>query len=77
MLARPRRWRIERGDDGKARVIFDEPELVVRTPERPPERPPGHMNGDLPPDQPDGSVLGALPRRRSAQLEAAAELAGA
>jgi hypothetical protein len=77
MLARPRRWRIERGDGGKARVIVDEPELVVRTPERPPERPPGHMNSDLPPDQPDESILSALLRRRSAQLEAAAELAGA
>jgi hypothetical protein len=35
MLARRRRWRVEKGNDGKARVVVDEAELVVRPPERP------------------------------------------
>jgi hypothetical protein len=52
MMARRKRWRIERGNDGKARVIVDEPELVVQPPERTTGRPPGHLNGERPADHP-------------------------
>jgi hypothetical protein len=38
MLARRRRWRVEKGNDGKARVVVDEAELVVRPTGRPPEQ---------------------------------------
>jgi hypothetical protein len=68
MLARRRRWRIERGNDGKARVIVDEPELVVRSPERPTARPPDHLNGERPPDHPtDG--FGELVAELRARLD--------
>jgi hypothetical protein len=64
MLARRRHWRIERGNDGKARVIVDEPELVVR----PPGRPPDHLNGERPPGYPaDG--FGELVAELRARLE--------
>jgi hypothetical protein len=36
MLARRRRWRVEKGNDGKARVLVDEADLVVRPTGRPP-----------------------------------------
>jgi hypothetical protein len=50
MLARRRHWRIEHGNDGKARVIVEEADLVVRPPgrtgERPAEQPPGRGQND-------------------------------
>jgi hypothetical protein len=68
MLARRRRWRIERGNDGKARVIVDEPELVVRPPERPTGRPLDHLDGGRPPDHPaDG--FGELVAELRARLD--------
>jgi hypothetical protein len=60
MLARRRRWRIEHGNDGKARVIVEEADLVVRSPghtgERPAEQPPGRSqnnHAERPLGQPD------------------------
>jgi hypothetical protein len=41
-LARRRRWRIERGNDGRARVLVEEADLAVRPPGHPPGRPDGH-----------------------------------
>jgi len=39
MLTRRRRWRVEKGNDGKARVLVDEADLVVRPTGRPPGQP--------------------------------------
>ena len=39
MLARRRHWQVIRGNDGKALVIVDDAELVVRPAERPPDQP--------------------------------------
>jgi hypothetical protein len=36
MLARRRRWRVEKGNDGKARVLVDEAAMVVRPTGQPP-----------------------------------------
>jgi hypothetical protein len=41
MLARRRHWQITKGNDGKAVVVVDDGELVVRPAGRPPERPAG------------------------------------
>ena len=56
MLARRRHWRIEHGNDGKARVIVEEADLVVQPSGRTGERPDGRGQNDQaerPPSQPD------------------------
>ncbi len=56
MLARNHHWRIERGNDGKARVAVDEVELKAIV------QPPGQPLGDLPVDHAD-SLRPSLFRR--------------
>lgn len=46
MLARRRRWRVEKGNDGKARVVVSEAELVVRPTGRPLGQPAVQTPGD-------------------------------
>jgi hypothetical protein len=65
MLARRRHWRIETGNDGKARVLVDEAELVVR----PTGRPPG-------PDQAEIVQLSGLQATVLALTERAAKAEG-
>jgi hypothetical protein len=67
MLARRRRWRVEKGNDGKARVLVDETALVVR----PTGRPPGH---DQPP--PETAETEALRAQVLALTERAAKAEG-
>jgi hypothetical protein len=67
MLARRRRWRVEKGNDGKARVLVDETALVVR----PTGRPPGH---DQPP--PETAETEALRAQVLALTERAARAEG-
>jgi hypothetical protein len=64
MLARRRHWRIERGNDGKARVVVDEADLVAR----PTGRPPGHLTSRPDADHPDGELVSEL-RKRIQTLE--------
>jgi hypothetical protein len=66
MLARRRHWRIERSNDGKARVILDEGELV----DRPTRRPPGHSLDDRPPDHPTAQDDGELAFELRARIQA-------
>lgn len=57
-LARRRRWRIERGNDGKARVLVEEDELAVRPPGQPAGR-----------DRADGRVAQLEAERDRLQVE--------
>jgi hypothetical protein len=59
MLARRRRWRVEKGNDGKARVVVDEADLVVRPTGRPTGQPPGHDQEPPPPTTGEIEVLRA------------------
>jgi hypothetical protein len=65
MLARNHHWRIERGNDGKARVAVDEAELEVVA------QPPGQPSGDLSVDHADSLRPSLLRRveRSSADLQ--------
>jgi hypothetical protein len=68
MLARRRHWPVTRGNDGKATVLVEEAELVVRPTGRPDEQPPGQ------PDEATGRDQGQIElHQRLQELEAAAE----
>jgi hypothetical protein len=66
MLARRRRWRIERGNDGKARVIVREADLVIEPPRPPPDDQPQPPH-DPPPDS--KIILELLDRIRVLEAE--------
>ena len=84
---RQERWRIERGNDGKARVVVKEEDLVGQPTGRPPGhsleiRPPDHPS-DPPTDQAEGELVAELQARvraleveREALLEAGDDLMG-
>lgn len=69
MLARRRHWQIVKGNDGKAVVVVDDAELVVRPAGRSGGRPDGRSGG-----QPtDTTGLERVLRGRIAELEATAD----